>query len=121
VERSDLPRELQTYSLGVLSAVESLLVSQVLIRQYFLQGQQLVFHNPGSHLDIIGEKSAGRRSISRSLYGEWDIAMDGVQPNDLDDLGIVILTGLKGMNIRENISSGGDWVGGPKITNFYMS
>ena len=26
---------------------------------------------------------------------EWDIAMDGVQPNDLDELGIVILTVLR--------------------------
>jgi hypothetical protein len=33
---------------------------------------------------------------------EWDIAMEGVKPNGLDELGIVILIGLKGMDITSH-------------------
>ncbi len=44
---------------------------------------------------------------------EWDTAMNGIMPNDLDELGIVVLTGLKGLDItrqwlgRENLERWG--------------
>lgn len=40
---------------------------------------------------------------------EWDISMDGAKPNDLDELGIVILTCLKGMDITSQ------WLGREKL------
>jgi hypothetical protein len=53
---------------------------------------------------------------------EWDIAMESVQLNDLDELGVVILAGLKpwisrANGLEENILSGGDWIGDLRITN----
>ena len=50
------------------------------------------------------------------IIWEWDTAVGNWKPNDLDELGIVILTGLKGMDItshwlgREHLERWGlDW------------
>jgi hypothetical protein len=86
------------YHLGVLYFAGSPLISQVWIRQYILRGQQLVFTAQEALWNAPSEYrwiEACNKKYFQVIIREQDNATDGVKPNDLDELGFIILTGLK--------------------------